>query len=84
MGSLVVHPRGKYTKQYQSKELPIMRWCLICLLAMVALSLTGCDMFGEYEMRKQASKARMAGGGAVPAAAQPAQPGQPADPNAGS
>ena len=51
-----------------------MRWFRVFLVAFVALALTGCDMFGEYELRKQASKARMTGGGAPPPAVQPAPP----------
>lgn len=37
----------------------------------------GCDMFGEYETRKQETRQRLMSGGAAPAPA-----GQPADPNA--
>lgn len=46
------------------------------ILALLLL-LSGCDMFGEYEARKQATKARLMSG---PAPAQPMPP--PADPNA--
>lgn len=52
----------------------VRRACVLGLLLLVA----GCDMFGEYEARKQQTKARLMSG---PAPAQP-MPAAPADPNA--
>lgn len=53
-----------------------MTACRACLLILLLL-VTGCDMFGEYEARKQATKARLMSG---PMPAQPMPP--PANPNA--
>lgn len=51
----------------------VRRAWLVPLLLLIA----GCDMFGEYEARKQQTKQRLMSGGGAPAPA-----AAPGDPNA--